>query len=166
MGDRDNGGLGPAGSRDYAVDNAGTWYNQGSMYGSYYTYNPGNGMDSYFYCWLFYDTEEGNSSHLSGTVQPEVNNSTGENRVQMPEADDEAPSFPRTMVEAIFSIERYKEDNVGDINQDGIPDVYAANTTWAAGRLYQAVEDPIELEEGGDLRALARPTWMRTSCPR
>ncbi|MBR6733371.1 MAG: LamG domain-containing protein [Kiritimatiellae bacterium] len=155
VGDVDNGSLGPAGSRDYAVDNAGTWYNTPSSYGSYYTYNPGNGMDSYFYCWLFYDTEEGNSSHLSGTVQPEVNSSTGENRVQMPEADDEAPSFPRTMVEAIFSIERYKEDNVGDINQDGIPDVYAANTTWAGGRLYQAVEDAVELEEGGDLRALA-----------
>lgn len=153
VGDRDNGSLGPAGSRDYAVDNAGTWYNQASYYGSYYTYNPGNGKDSYFYCWLYFDVEENNSTHLSGTVQPEVGTSTGENRVQMPEQDEEATSYPRTMVEAIFSVERDPEDNVGDINQDGIPDVYAANTTWNGGRLFQFAG--YELEEGGDLMNLA-----------
>ena len=150
--DQDNGGLGPAGSRDYALDAAGTWYNQASKYGSYYTYRNADGKDSYFYCWLVYDRDEGNSMHLNGTVQPQVGNGTGENSVTMPEYDEEATSYVKTMVEGIFSLEYFREDNVGDINQDGVPDVFAANTTWNAGRLFQQVEEGGELEEGGDLK--------------
>ena len=151
--DQDHGGLGPAGSKDFAVDAAGTWYSQASRYGSYYTYRNGDGKDSFFYCWLLYDRDEGNSAHLNGTVQPQVGTGTGENSVAMPEYDEEATSYVRTMVEGIFALEYFKEDNVGDLNQDGIPDVYAANTTWNAGRLYEQAE--VELEEGGDLKDVA-----------
>ena len=151
--DTDNGGLGPVGGRDYAIDATGAWHNQANQYGSYYVYRNADGKDSFFYCWLLFDRDEGNSTHLNGTVQPQVGDSTGENTVAMPEYDEEATSYVKTMVEAIFSLEFYAADNVGDINQDGIPDVYAANTTWEGGRLYEFAE--FELEEGGDLRNLA-----------
>ncbi len=153
VGDTDNGGLGPVGGRDYALDAAGTWYNQASKYGSYYTYRNADGKDSFFYCWLLYDRDEGNSTHLNGTVQPQVGDGTGENTVAMPEYDEEATSYIKTMVEGIFALEYMVEDNVGDLNQDGIPDVYAANTGWDGGRLYEFAE--YELEEGGDLKNLA-----------
>ncbi len=148
----DDGTLGPAGSRDYALDESGAWHNDG-VYGSHYKYTNADGKDSFFYCWLVFDNDEGNSTHLNGTIQPQVGDGTGENWVQMPEADEEATSYPRTSVEGIFSIERFMEDNVGDINQDGIPDIYAAGTTWDGGLLFEAAG--YMLEEGGDLKNLA-----------
>jgi len=154
VGDRDDGSLGPAGSRDFAVDASGKWYTQAARYGSYYTYNNAAGKDSFFYGWLQYDKDEENTAHLRGTVQPQVLPSDiGENSVTMPEYDEEAASYARTIVQAIFSLEYLPSDNVGDLNQDGLPDVFAAYRVWDGGRLYEFAG--YALEEAGDIKNLA-----------
>ena len=153
VGDVDNGSLGPAGSKDFAIDRAGTWYSTASSYPNHYEYVNALGKDSFFYTWLLYNREDRSSAHLSAP-DPQFNNSLGEGRVVMPEYEDDAKSYVKTLVEAIFSVERFPEDNVGDINQDGIPDIYAAGTTWAGGsgasRFFAVIENG-DLESAGDL---------------
>ena len=65
--------------------------------------------------------------------------SMGGQVVTLPEFDDSATTYETTLLEAIFSLEYLTADNVGDLNQDGIPDVYAVQTTWGSGqKLYEA----------------------------
>jgi hypothetical protein len=106
VGDVDNGSLGPAGSKDFAIDRAGTWYSTASSYPNHYEYVNALGKDSFFYTWLLYNREDRSSAHLSAP-DPQFNNSLGEGRVVMPEYEDDAKSYVKTLVEAIFSVERF-----------------------------------------------------------
>ena len=102
-----------------------------------------DGKDSFFFCWIL-NTSGGESGytgqHLNGTVLPELGPlSMGGQVVTLPEFDDSATTYETTLLEAIFSLEYLTADNVGDLNQDGIPDVYAVQTTWGSGqKLYEA----------------------------
>ena len=137
IGDVDNGSLTPG--RDFAIDAMGS----NSDTGPYYSYVDLDGKDSFFFCWIL-NTSGGESGytgqHLNGTVQPELGPySMGGQVVTLPEYDDSATTYETTLLEAIFSLEYLKTDNVGDVNQDGIPDVYAVDTTWASSKkLYEA----------------------------
>ena len=137
IGDEDNGGLTPG--KDFAIDATGA----ATATGPYYSYVDLDGKDSFFFCWILNTTggETGyTGQHLNGTVQPEVGpSSTGGQVVALPEYDESATTYEPTLLEAIFSLEYLTTDNVGDLNQDGIPDVYAVQTTWNSGqKLYEA----------------------------
>ena len=136
MGEEDNGSLAPG--KDFAIDEAGSAYTGGT----YYKYEDIDEKDSFFYCWIL-NTSGGETGytgvHLNGTVLPEIGPaSLGQQEVTLPEYDDSAETYEPTLIEAIFSLEFLPSDNLGDINQDGIPDVYAASTEWKGGTLYAA----------------------------
>lgn len=151
IGEEDNGSLTPG--KDFAIDEAGSAYTGGS----YYKYEDIDDKDSFFYCWIL-NTSGGETGytgvHLNGTVLPEVGaGSIGQQEVSLPEYDDSAVTYESTVVEAIFSLEYLATDNLGDINQDGIPDVFAASTEWKGGKLYAAAGFDIDDEASpGDIQ--------------
>ena len=95
-------------------------------------------LDSFFYCWILETkAEDGNwTGDYLGAIQPSVGTdaaATAKQVVGLPEYDSEAVVYEERHVTAIFSKEKYPKDNVGDINQDDIPDVYAAFVVWDGG---------------------------------
>ena len=98
-------------------------------------YNADPLRDSFFYCWILNTREEnGNyTGEFLGSILPAVGTDTidiAEQPVGLPDYDAEAVQYERRYVEGIFSKEYLVKDNVGDINQDGIPDIYAASVAW------------------------------------
>lgn len=100
--------------------------------------------DSFHYCWLLHrqgDDSNVESSVLGSAFSPEV---PGEpitpGTVSLPNEMTEDGNYLRTEVEAIFALEYYPEDNLGDINADRIPDVFA-HKYWKGGNM-------IELQAG------------------
>ncbi|MBR2941406.1 MAG: hypothetical protein IKC14_08885, partial [Kiritimatiellae bacterium] len=99
-----------------------------------YTYVPvkdknGFDTDSFLYTWLqITAAEEGGSLTdvvFGEATSPEYTGLTDTGtRVGLPNEQNEDGSFVDTMLEAIFSREYLATDNMGDINQDGIPDIY------------------------------------------
>ena len=151
IGEEDDGSLAPG--KDFAIDDAGAAYTGGT----YYKYEDIDEKDSFFYCWIL-NTSGGETGytgmHLNGTVLPEIGPaSLGQQEVILPEYDDSAETYESTLLEAIFSLEYLPTDNLGDINQDGIPDVYAASTEWKGGALYAAAGFDLD-DEGspGDIQ--------------
>lgn len=145
IGDVDNGSLTPG--KDFAIDATGAR----TETGPYYNYADLGGKDSFFFCWIL-NTSGGESGytgqHLSGTVLPELGpQAWGDQVVPLPEYDESATTYETTILEAIFSLEYLTTDNVGDLNQDGIPDVYAAQTPWEGGMLYVAAGFDLDDEE-------------------
>jgi len=141
VGDVDNGSLLPA--TDVPIDADGNHYISGS-YSTYYTSTESNGLDSYFYCWILNKAEEGSSTYtgelLNFLPAVEVKGKTtanGQQLVKLPKYDKEEESYDKTVLEAIFSKEYLTSDNVGDINQDGIPDIFAVGYTYSGGKLYE-----------------------------
>ena len=143
VGDVDDGTLLPG--PDITIDANGNHYKSG-VYSSYYESKELNGLDSYFYCWILNTKGEGGSGYtgslLNGTLNPAVevrgeHVADGHQRVSLPDYEEDADSYQTTELEAIFSKERYPADNVGDINQDGVPDVYAVNRTYSGGKLFE-----------------------------
>ena len=143
VGDVDDGSLLPG--PDIVIDADGNHHIAGA-YSTYYTSRELAGCDSYFYCWILDATGENGGGYtgslLNGVFLPAVEAkgvhvADGMQRVTLPEYEEDAESYLPTELEAIFSKERYPADNVGDINQDGIPDVYAVQRTYDGGLLYQ-----------------------------
>jgi hypothetical protein len=133
---------------DVAIDSAGNY--SGLAITDYYTYNDEKELDSFFYCWIYStigDDNKNSSSILGDVIMPEKPKEVAANKfafgsVNLPtQALQDGTGYADTTVEAIFSREFLKEDNAGDINYDGIPDVYA-HATWGSGNL-------IELTTGG-----------------
>ena len=128
VGDQATGNLMPG--KDYKLTPGGDMTSGSSVY--VYTDDL---YDSFFYCWILNKKEEnGNyTGEILGTIQPTTGtNSTDTARhpVGLPEYDKEAVQYEQRHVEAVFSKEYLPDDNVGDINQDGIPDIYAASVAW------------------------------------
>ena len=156
VGDVDNGSLLPG--PDIVIDADGNHHNVGA-YSTYYTSEELDGLDSFFYCWILNTTGENGGGYtgslLNGTFLPAVeakgeSGADGMQRVTLPEYEEDAESYLPTEVEAIFSKERYPADNVGDINQDGIPDDYAVNHTYDGGLLYEFATGAAAGGEGGE----------------
>lgn len=92
----------------------------------------GNPVDSFLYAWMLKaaSKEGGTSSFgfLNETISPEyvaVGRDSGKT-VDLPTEVDDKGNYTETTLEAIFSIEYLASDNMGDINLDGIPDVYVS----------------------------------------
>ncbi len=130
--ERSNGTLVPG--RDFPLDVSGNLVTNNASV-TYYQYQDSM-YDSFFYCWIL-DTREENGNftgaHL-GAIQPAVGTDTtdlGSQPVGLPPYEKETVQYERRYVEGVFSREYYSKDNVGDINLDGIPDVYAASVAWS-----------------------------------
>ena len=120
-------------SRDTAINTSGNSLGLGE---SGYKYNArkdefGNPVDSFLYTWLVI-TSSGDAgstvtdAYLNDTTAPEMSEANDSGRlVTLPTDEDEEGGYALTQLEAVFSIEKYASDNMGDINQDGIPDLYA-----------------------------------------
>ena len=87
-------------------------------------------VDSFLYTWLqIIKSEEGGSltDQLFGeATSPEYKAASANSGtlVGLPSEQNDDGSYQNTMLEAIFSREYLATDNMGDINQDGIPDIY------------------------------------------
>lgn len=138
----DNGYLNSAVAygRDVPLDSSGNNSTDGkSTLPSYYTYNPGDERDSFFYALLLTGTEEGSSvvssSIYGGTVAPEfAGRSVAQNRIALPDTTaGDSGKYVDTVVEAIFAKEYDPNDNMGDIDFDGLPDYFAVSKIWGSG---------------------------------
>ena len=128
----DNGTL--DGGKDFGVTPAGarTTTEPFYTYASYFD-KGGQPVDSFLYAWLQYTVGEGNASSLTdsllgGTINPETVSdgvTTGSRKlIALPTELLDDGTYADVMIEAIFSREYRSSDNMGDMNQDGIPDSY------------------------------------------
>ncbi|MBO5642418.1 MAG: LamG domain-containing protein [Kiritimatiellae bacterium] len=138
-GDIDNGAL--SNGLDQQIDGSGnnTDPTVNIADDSCYKYD-GEGYDSFFYCWLAQDkndnTGAGGSTVLNGAILPERPGAVSSGRVTLPTEYTGDGSYLDTHIEAIFAREWRAADNLGDINQDGIPDVFV-HRTWGGGKLLE-----------------------------
>ena len=96
--------------------------------------------DSFRYCWILHrqgDDSNVESSILGGAFSPEMPGEVvAPGTVSLPNQMTEDGNYLRTEVEAVFSQEFFPEDNLGDINADRIPDVFA-HKYWAGGNMIE-----------------------------
>lgn len=119
-----------------------------SALAQYYAYTPNDDCDSFFYGLLFTSIDDGSSSvssSLSGsTVAPEIVGREIEVPtlwIPLPDTTaGESGKYVDTIVEAIFSKEYDTTDNMGDIDQDGLPDYFAVDKIWKTGSPLVAVD--------------------------
>ncbi|MBQ2624803.1 MAG: hypothetical protein IJG18_06870 [Kiritimatiellae bacterium] len=64
---------------------------------------------------------------------PQIGTNAVNQLVSLPLAEQDAVAYPDRYVEVVFSREFLEADNVGDINQDGIPDIFAKKLLVAMG---------------------------------
>ncbi len=130
VGDVDNGSL--AGG-DAAIDVAGNNPDGKAVSVAANPYRYGDTeRDSFLYRWL--PIPSGNSDGgESPNPSPETKTASS---VSIPLATEklEEGGYDTTRWAVVFSKELYKEDNLGDINQDGVPDVFALRE-WGGGPL-------------------------------
>ena len=106
---------------------------------SYYSYTPQDNLDSFFYALLFTSVEEGSSvvssSIYGSTVAPEFQGrAVAYNRIALPDTTSgDSGKYLDTIVEAVFAKEFDTNDNMGDIDQDGLPDYFAVEKIWKTG---------------------------------
>ena len=168
----DNGSL--DNNRDIPIDTSGNSLKAGLENEKYYDYHsylrkiesiPAseeipyyNKLDSYFYCWLLHITDENSkieSSVLGDTFSPEQpGKGASVGKVQLPTKPTDDGNYFDTEVEAIFAKEYLPEDNLGDINGDGIPDVFA-HKVWGGGNLIELASGGGEISEN-NLRDLSK----------
>ena len=154
VGDIDNGDLLPG--TDITLDANGNHFDiPKGNYSSYYRAKGQNGLDSFFYCWILNTRSEGGNGFkgelLNGTFLPAVEaNADGQQPVPLPEYQENLVQYDDIFLDAIFSKERYPSDNVGDINQDDVPDKFAVDFTYDQGWLYQFANGGSEGGDGGD----------------
>ena len=135
VGDVDNGWL--DNGRDIALTSQGgaadTALNAADTVG-YYRYD--DVRDSFLYCWISHAIDDNGSmsdSVIGGTATPEIlGRSNPVLSAALPSMVGDDGFYPLTTVEAVFSKEWLAADNLGDINQDGVPDVFAI-MTWSSG---------------------------------
>ncbi len=152
VGDVDDGTLTPG--VDIAIDENGTHFLAGT-YSSHYSYEDAY-RDSFFYAWILNTAGEGGGVFTGQLLSfdPAVEAKIGSKHISqqlvtLPEFDAESPSYDPVVIDAIFSKELYPADNVGDINLDGIPDVYAVERLFGGGKLYQFATGATE-DGGGE----------------
>ena len=104
--------------------------------GSYYNYGESD-YDNFFYVWAQIGGAESGGGITYFNPQPtKTPREVAKHKFTLDnekEKDSEA-SYGTIEVEAVFAQEKYPADNLGDINQDGIPDLYLLKS-WANGML-------------------------------
>ncbi len=92
--------------------------------GNYYNYGNST-LDNYFYCWAIIGGDEGTT-----LLDPVPSRRSKTHYFDLAAKEDgDTASYKTTQVEAIFSKEQLASDNMGDINQDYVPDIYALKYT-------------------------------------
>ena len=126
-------GLNAAGVK--GLDPLGNRASADTVPASFYTFDEPRNHDSFYYG-LITATEPGGEEYKV-TVAPQVGtNRASKSTIKLPTAktEDEV-GYLNTYAEAIFSKEYDDRDNLGDIDQDGIPDYFAAVKTYYNGAL-------------------------------
>ena len=136
VGDVDNGWL--DNGRDCALTARGDAADtamQATDTAGFYRYGDDE-RDSFLYLWIFHPVDESGmpSDIVPGdTATPEIlGRSNPVLSAALPSMVGDDGFYPLTTVEAVFSKEWLAADNLGDINQDGVPDMFAMKT-WRAG---------------------------------
>lgn len=100
-------------------------------------YTNASVYDSFFYRWFKLepgkggsDSSTGSSTEASWTSGSPAPGKTSDTTLTLPTVET-SYTYPDSMALAIFSREKYVADNMGDINGDGIPDVFAIRT-WTS----------------------------------
>ena len=105
----------------------------------FYPY-PDAERDSFLYCWLIAAPQtEGGAPDWTLYIAPEKPLSEPEPATAYLPTDltgDEKSYIP-VDVEGVFALEWLPADNCGDMNQDGVPDIFAMKADWAAGNLIE-----------------------------
>lgn len=93
--------------------------------GSHYTYAPSDLRDSFFYGWIKPSTPGEKDYQIS--VNPEDGTfNVGDGELELPaELGEDEVGYKPTYAEAVFATEWEYHDNLGDIDQDGVPDIFA-----------------------------------------
>ena len=102
----------------------------------YYDYGNSE-YDNYFYVWAQVGGEDAGGGVTYFNVQPTKKPSDVAKHVftlDNEKAKDSETSYGTIETEAIFAQELYPSDNMGDINADGIPDLYVL-FSWKGGML-------------------------------
>ena len=137
VGDVDDGTLLPG--TDIALTTGGS-HNKNGTPAPYYVSNENKGRDSFFYCWILDVKGEGAGGGYMGSLlsfkPARSSDDDAHQLVGLPEYEEEQESYDPTVLEAIFSKELYPADNMGDINQDGVPDYFAVSHTFGRTKLY------------------------------
>ena len=99
----------------------------------YYAY-PDAVKDSFLYAWLISAPQsESAPPEWKISIMPEQPGAEPiPGKAYLPTSTTEDGSYIPVYAEAVFSKEWYPEDNLGDINQDGVPD-YFAHAGWGDG---------------------------------
>ena len=139
--DVDNGALTP--SPDWAITQAGAATTTGPHYNN--SLRATDGRDSFIYMWLQSRKGENGLETTRMALNP-YNPQTGmpggfvaDLPTELQGDDKETATYPDTYVDAIFSKEYLVTDNIGDINQDHIPDLYAVTKVWRGSSLFETV---------------------------
>ena len=158
----DNGYL--DGGRDQAIDADGNSCEKAADANTtdgYYQYLLGveedeDKKDSYLYAWLTLRAESKNGGEAAGdysvNIAPEAPvNQALPGTIQLPTELTEDGAYNETRIEGVFAKEWLVADNLGDINQDGVPDVFVIKD-WKGGKLIDLVYGTEDAES--DLKAL------------
>ena len=123
----DNGKLGVKlgdAYRDLAIDKKGYSFSGDVTETDCYALD--GAFDNYFYRWAFVAAGESGGSSISySAVQPQVDPLADVvEAVKLDPFEENKESYAKCRVEAIFSREYLASDNMGDMNQGGVPDLY------------------------------------------
>ena len=120
--------------------------------GNYYDYS--GDRDNYFYAWAVVDAEN-NTSEVSVPMPTTRPNELVDRTFLLDDGKgDSSGSYKTPEIEALFSKEFRPADNGGDMNWDGIPDVYMMKY-WKSGTLLDVVYGDAVGNEA-DLKDLAQ----------
>ncbi len=112
--------------RDWAIDKSGSRESSTTVISDPYEYK--SMYDSFFYGWI--SASEPGGSDYSIRVAPVIGTNTAEvaDFILPTAKTDDGNGYVPTFIEAIFSAEYDQFDNMGDIDHDGIPDIFAIKT--------------------------------------
>ena len=164
VGDVDDGNLGPIDDRAITPDGnlageEGPFYNYTNDV--VYTQAGRRGFDSFVYGWACNNTEASSGSTESANGDKTTTTmsfllnvgATGETIIPLPASDgkdenSQQTAYPIQYWEAVFSRELFKEDNCGDINLDGVPDI--AVYSFGLGIVDTSTYKLVEGTDGGN----------------
>ncbi len=142
VGDTDDGNLN--GGSDIAISTTGS-ATANTTPDTCYTYSDTE-KDSFFYAWILHSmSTDGTWTHTHQGISPERPNVTSTGLFSLQTETMESGGYPDIIAEAIFSKEYLAADNLGDINQDGIPDLFAVQE-WGGGNLIELVSGATDTE--------------------
>ena len=113
----------------------------------YYVY-PDSLRDSFFYGWI--TASEPGGTEFAFSANPQMGSVVPSTKVALPTEQTETETggsgkYAETYVEAVFAKEYNRHDNMGDINNDGIPDFYMFYPNWNGGPLKDTDDNAGEL---------------------